>query len=262
MRSGQASVTAQLVAAHRLGFERLAAPFGDPEADQALQLDVGGERTVDRGTRMARYLQGRTAFFDRVVLAAIEGGTPQVVVAAAGYDARSLRYAAPGVRWFEVDHPDTQADKLARLARLGLDASAVSFVPADFAVDPIAERLAAAGHRAGERSLFLAEGIAVYLDRPVLARLVTELRATAAPGSRLAISLATLSVAAGSVAAETRRRFRTSVAAYGEPAAETLSVADAMALFADAGWHLVPSSAPGGASDRAQSAGLLVLEAR
>jgi methyltransferase (TIGR00027 family) len=65
--------------------------------------------------RMAR----RTAFFDRASLAALERGVRQVVVLGAGYDGRALRFATPGVTWFEVDHPATQSDKRARLAALG-----------------------------------------------------------------------------------------------------------------------------------------------
>jgi hypothetical protein len=62
------------------------------------------------------------------VVAAIDRGVRQVVVGAAGYDGRAFRYAKPGARWFEVDHPATQRDKL---ARLGLDASHVRFIEAD-----------------------------------------------------------------------------------------------------------------------------------
>ena len=62
----------------------------------------------------------------------------QVVTGGAGDDGRALRYARPGTRWFEVDHPATQADKRARLARLGLDASPVAFIPADFTADAVA----------------------------------------------------------------------------------------------------------------------------
>jgi len=33
------------------------------------------------------------------------------VILGAGYDDRALRFRSPGVRFFELDHPDTQADK-------------------------------------------------------------------------------------------------------------------------------------------------------
>ena len=67
MRDGQASVTAQRVAAHRLTFDRVPADYGDPGADEQLSRDVAGDQTVDPAGRMVGYLAARTAFFDRTV---------------------------------------------------------------------------------------------------------------------------------------------------------------------------------------------------
>jgi methyltransferase (TIGR00027 family) len=148
------------VAAHRLGFSRVPAPYGDPAADQALAADVAAGREAPLN-RMHDYLAARTAFFDRIVVGTIDRGVRQIVVGAAGYDGRALRYAASDVRWFEVDHPATQRDKRARLKRLGLTAPQVMFVEADFTQDPVAERLLAAGLDPAAPGLFLLEGIAV-----------------------------------------------------------------------------------------------------
>ena len=131
MRDGRPSVTARRVAAYRLGFDRPAAGFGDPAADDRLAADAADAETFEPGERMARYLRARTWFFDRVVLNAIERGVTQLLAVGAGYDGRSLRYAKAGVRWFEVDHPDTQSDKRARLDRLGIGTGHLTFVPAD-----------------------------------------------------------------------------------------------------------------------------------
>src|ERR1700761_3788055 len=144
MEDGGPSQTARHVAAHRLEFTRVTVDYGDPDADDALAADVAAGRQAP-ASRMHEYLAGRTAFFDRVVTGAIAGGLRQIVVGGAGYYARALRYAKPGVRWFEVDHPATQRDKLARIERLGIDASGVGFAAADFATDPVATRLRAAG---------------------------------------------------------------------------------------------------------------------
>ena len=142
------SETARRVAAHRLGFTRVPAAYGDPAADDALTADVAAGCEVP-ADRMHDYLAARTAFFDRVVVGALGRGVRQVVVGAAGYDGRAFRYAKPGVRWFEIDHPATQRDKLARLSRLGIDASGVGFVAADFRTGPVAEPLTAAGFDPG-----------------------------------------------------------------------------------------------------------------
>lgn len=251
MKEGQASITAQRVAAHRLTFEREPASYGDPAADELLARDVAaGVR--GRTSPMVPYLAARTLFFDRVVVRALDGGMQQVVVAAAGYDGRALRYAQPGVRWFEVDHPDTQRDKRERLDRLGIDTEHITFVPVDFTTGDVAGSLTSAGLHTEKPTLVLCEGIAVYLDRPVLESLLRGLRATAARSSRLAISLSVSSEDPELV--ERRELFQRRVAAVGEPARTVLSRAEADALLSDAGWR--PMAVP----ERARRAGLVVVE--
>jgi len=253
VQAGSASYTAQRVAAQRLTFERADAPYGDAAAEERLAADVAAGVSAEAGP-LTPYLQARTRFFDRVLVAALDRGMPQVVIAAAGYDGRALRYAKPGVRWFEVDHPATQQDKRARLARLDIASDHVAFVAADFAVDPVAASLADAGHSSGRPTLFLVEGVAVYLALDVLERLLRELRVAAGSGSVLAISL---SVDTGSPDQAARRaRFNAAVARVGEPAQSTLTVADAADLFARTGWRPRPPAA----DDRATRAGLVVVE--
>jgi methyltransferase (TIGR00027 family) len=252
MDAGAPSQTARRVAAHRLEFTRVAADYGDPAADQALAADVAAGRKAP-ASRIHDHLAGRTAYFDRVVTGAIAAGIGQIVVGAAGYDGRALRYAKPGVRWFEVDHPATQHDKLARLGRLGIDASGVSFAEADFAADPVAARLRDAGLDPSAPTVFLLEGVAVYLDPAVLKRLLDQLREIAAPGSRLAISVS-LSRPAGDAAWS---RFQASVAAMGEPARSTFTAEEAGDLLARSGWHVSAD----GSTSRSRAAGLLTADA-
>ena len=48
MQDGQVSVTAQRVAAQRLTFDRVPAPYGDPAADDTLARDVAAAVSTDR----------------------------------------------------------------------------------------------------------------------------------------------------------------------------------------------------------------------
>ena len=248
MKEGTASHTARNVAARRLEFARIETAYGDPTADDALTSDVA-DGLRPEPSRMHEYLRARTSFFDRVVVTALDRGMPQVVIGGAGYDGRAFRYAKPGVRWFEVDHPATQADKRARIARLGLDAAHIAFVTADFTADPVADALREAGIDQARPALFLFEGVAVYLDRPVIERVLAEFRAVTVPGAALAISVST------GAPSSTRAEFQRRVAALGEPARSMLDPAAASALLSAAGWELSPPS------DRQQSAGLLVAHA-
>jgi methyltransferase (TIGR00027 family) len=251
MKTGRPSMTAQSVAAHRLTFERELAPYGDPASDELLARDVAGDRDAGR-SHMVTYLAARTSFFDRVVVRALDGGMTQVVIAGAGYDGRALRYAKPGVRWFEIDHPDTQPDKRTRLDRLGIDTERITFVPVDFTTGDVATALSATTHERSTPTLILCEGVAVYLDRPVLETLLRGLRAIASPRSRLAISV---SISNDDPAlAERRSMFQNAVAAVGEPARTVLSAGDADALFGGCGWQPIEASS----QERARRAGLLI----
>jgi len=260
MEDGGPSITARRVAAHRLGFARVPAPYGDPAADDALATDVAAGREAPLN-RMHDYLAARTSFFDRMVVAAMGRGVRQIVVGAAGYDGRALRYAKPGVRWFEVDHPATQRDKRERLARLGIAAPQVRFVEADFTRDLVADRLLAAGLDPGAPSLFLLEGVAVYLEPAVLESLLDQLRQVAAPSSRLVISVSlSRDHDEGS-----RARFQASVAAMGEPAKSTVDADGAEDLLARHGWRITASrddpDDPQAAARRQRLAGLLMASA-
>ena len=257
MDDGGPSVTARRVAAHRLSFSRVPAAYGVPAADEALAADVAAGQ-VAPANRMHDYLAARTSFFDRIVVSAIDGGMRQIVVGAAGYDGRAFRYAKPGVRWFEVDHPATQRDKLERLRRLGIAAPHVRFVEADFTRDPVADRLRAAGLEAGVPSLFLLEGVAVYLESAVLETVLEQFRQVAAPGSRLAISVS-LSLEHDEGA---RARFQAAVAALGEPARSKFDAGQAEDLLARTGWRTMSGREETAAKrERLRSVGLLMASA-
>lgn len=257
MEDGKASVTAQRVAARRLGFDRVPAAFGAPEDDQRLQADVAAGTPSGGDTPMGRYLAARTTFFDRVVVTALERGIDQVVVAAAGYDGRAMRYRKPGVSWYELDHPDTQSDKRARLERLGLDTRDIAFVAADFTVDDVTGALARAGLGVDRPTLVTCEGVAVYLELPVLEGLLSALRTAVGPGSRLAISL---SVEGNGLGGRLRRAaFQARVAAIGEPTRSHLTADQAESLLTRTGWVAPPGDDNG--ATRARSAGLVVAVA-
>ena len=243
---GQPSETARRVAAQRLVAPRLPAPFGDPDSDLALHRDVAGEQQVSADARWVRFVEGRTAFFDRVVLNGIERGVTQIISVGAGYDGRALRYAAPEVRWFELDHPVTQADKRARLDRLGVATGAVTFIALDLGVGDLRAAVIDAGWEPDARSLMLCEGVSIYLAAEVLAATLAGLRALAGAGTRLAISMPRPDPGPGET------RLRDAIAALGEPAGNTLDGAGAGRVLAAAGWHAVDFS------DRARRAGFVV----
>lgn len=241
---GVPSVTARRVASYRLVAQRIPASFGDPAADEVLARDVAGEADGADSERLEGYLVARTAFFDRVVVNAIERGVTQIVNVGAGYDGRSLRYAKAGVRWWEIDQADTQADKHRRLLRLKLDAGDVSFVAHDLTEPGLADAVLAAGYNPEAAGLVICEGACVYLDDAGLRRLLGELRSLAAVGTRL--------VLAAPPASDDNERLRAAVAALGGRAVGSLTAQDVAELLGTTRWG------PADVSERAQRAGFVV----
>jgi len=125
-------------------------------------------------TRYARsaafsFLAARTLFFDDTVTGALDAGVHQVAVIGAGYDSRAWRLARPSVRCFEVDHPATQRDK-----RLRAPGGGPTYVAADLSRDSLAQVLPTAGFEPGVASVFVVEGLTMYLpERTVIAMLST-----------------------------------------------------------------------------------------
>lgn len=230
---GSASRTAQGVAVVRSGFrDRPHTPDGDP----------GAQRRISRWMRAGRapllrdHLYARTIFFDARVLDAIERGIAQVVILGAGYDDRALRFRSPGVRFFELDQPATQRHKRRRVKRLRGDTSGIVFVAADFAHDSVADLLSAAGQDAARPTLFVCEGLVVYLEASEIVELLRALATRAAPGSELAVSLAVHED--GLPTAEVTRiaNARRGRGGLREPWRTILPAAEHLALLDAAGW--------------------------
>jgi methyltransferase (TIGR00027 family) len=203
--------------------DRPVTPDGDADIERRIV-----ERFPPRSApSLSEYLERRTRWFDGVTVRMIEGGVRQVVIVAAGYDCRALRFRTPGVRFIELDHPSTQRDKRALLDDLGADTSGVAYAAADFTVDDVGAALAGAGHEPAQPTLFLVEGLTVYLELDVIRSLLRALRAVAHERSRLAISLSRTQ----------RADFIARVAAAGEPAKTFFDQDEAAALLRECGWE-------------------------
>jgi methyltransferase (TIGR00027 family) len=254
MHPGSLSRTSQAVALTRAAMSRPHTESGDPDAQRRLCEGMAPIRRSRPG------IWARTRFFDDQVLDALRAGVPQVVICGAGYDDRALRFRSPGVRFFELDHPATQADKAARLRRMGADLAGVVLAPADFRDDDVAAVLASAGHDASRPTLFLCEGLLIYLESVVIQRLLAGLRSRAAEGSSLAASLAThpSGLDSGQVAADLNAG-----RAHGntEPWLTVLPVPAWLRLLASAGWQAASQSDPRAGTDAEGRSLLLVARA-
>jgi methyltransferase (TIGR00027 family) len=134
------------------------------------------------------YVFARTKVMDAAFVEALEANIPQIVLLGAGFDTRALRFADRnrGTRIFELDAPTTQQAKIGVLRRKKIPLpEALVFVPIDFDREELADVLAKAGYQAGQRCLFLWEGVTMYLSAQAVDRTLEFIRCTSAPGSRV-----------------------------------------------------------------------------
>jgi methyltransferase (TIGR00027 family) len=225
------SRTSQAVALARVGLDRPHSPYGDPDAQRRLCMDM----QFSAPGWLLPSIAARTRFVDNQVVAAIGSGTRQIVICGAGYDDRALRFRTPGVRYFELDHPATQGDKARLLRSIQAGEPDLTLAAIDFRTDDIGVVLDRAGHDASLPTLFICEGLLVYLDRGTCSALLAALAQRAAAGSVLAVSLATHADGfdSGEVATAANLRRRTGDA---EPWQTILPAAEHLALVEQTGW--------------------------
>ncbi|WP_405137193.1 SAM-dependent methyltransferase [Nocardia sp. NBC_01388] len=161
--------------------------FSDPFA-QAF-VDAIDEAPVGRMREFAGYVAVRTRYFDDRLLAARVRGCSQIVLLAAGLDARAFRLNWPaGTHVFELDLPDLLRFKRRVLEGLGAvptsDEHAV--VEADLR-QPWYAPLAAAGFDPSRPTAWLVEGLLPYLTRAENDALLAEIARISVPGSEIAL---------------------------------------------------------------------------
>ena len=207
MQEGRASQTAVMVATARAlaHLEGSVPGFSDPTAmalipeearARVARLGDASGAPQSRRERMSdEFLKGRaqmmavrTVAIDAEVRAA---AARQVVILGAGFDGRAWRMRELGEAVvFEVDHPDTQRDKIGRAAALARRARDVRFVPVDFTRERLDDKLAAAGHDPTRPTTWIWEGVVMYLTRAEIDASLAVVAARSTPGSRLIIAYA------------------------------------------------------------------------
>lgn len=137
--------------------------------------------------RMTLGMALRTRFFDDFLRDAAAAGIRQVVILAAGLDARAYRLAWPAATVvYDVDQPGVVAFKSSTLSALGAVPTAdVRAVGIDLREDwPAALR--AAGFEDTATTAWIAEGLLMYLPADAQDRLFDHITALSPAGSRLA----------------------------------------------------------------------------
>lgn len=153
--------------AERISSDPYAAGFADPLLLRLTKLTVAsGVSNLIGIEPMINFALLRERYVDDVMRAELAEDAEQIVVLGAGFDTRAYRIDRPDVVVFEVDHPDTQADKRRALASAGVSLPAnVRLVPVDFDIDDLGACLRTAGYDPKRRTVFVWQGVIPYLTQ-------------------------------------------------------------------------------------------------
>lgn len=149
--------------------------------------DVDDHESGWKLEHMPAAMAARTRFFDSFFHAATEAGIRQAVIMASGLDARAYRLAWPAdMTVFEIDQPQVIEFKAATLAKLGAAPQAeLRTVAVDLRND-WPKALAEAGFDKSQPTAWIAEGLFGYLPPEAQDRLLDNITALSADGTRLA----------------------------------------------------------------------------
>ncbi len=149
--------------------------------------DVDDHESGWKLEHMPDAMAARTRFFDSFFHAATQAGIRQAVILASGLDARAYRLAWPAdLTLFEIDQPQVIEFKAATLTGLGVGPQAdLRTVAIDLRQD-WPKALKDAGFDTSQPTAWIAEGLFGYLPPSAQDRLLDNVTALSADGSRLA----------------------------------------------------------------------------
>jgi methyltransferase (TIGR00027 family) len=241
------SRTATLVAAYR----GRATARADRLCDDPWAARLAGEEGADLARRFdgafahaELWIALRTAAIDDQVRRFTHGHARarQVVILGAGLDTRAARLADPAVRFFEVDHPGSQAEKRRRLRGLdGYPADAATYVACDFEGEDFLDRLRASGFDAAEPALVVWEGVVYYLTEAAARATLGRIASGCAPATVLVLDYLGKKLVAGHGGDAEDHATRHVVTDLGEPL--LFGFDDPVPLFSAAGFHHVRTAA-------------------
>jgi methyltransferase (TIGR00027 family) len=171
----------------RLFSDPLALPLAGQEGVTALELS---EKVNPRHEETAANIAIRVKFLDDFVMKLVSENIRQVVMPAAGMDARAFRLAWPaGTTLYELDHSELMEVKEAILTQEGAEPRCRRVVVGTDLTQDWTLLLKQAGFSPAEPSIWIAEGLLYYLSEDAVHRLLQQVSELAANGSGLGADL-------------------------------------------------------------------------
>nr|WP_321352998.1 class I SAM-dependent methyltransferase [uncultured Methanoregula sp.] len=184
-------------------------------------------------------IRARVRYFDDVAGNAPGEGFTQLVIFGAGYDTRAYRISTlrEHMRVFEVDRPETQVKKIAIVEEIfGQLPGHVSFIPYVIDEGNTWADLQSAGFSPEKKTLFMLEGLVMYLSRPAVEGLFLDIARHAGAGSAVLFDFLPQSIADGSSDAEGGRMIRDFTISIGEPIRSGFTEGEVVPFLMDCGY--------------------------
>jgi methyltransferase (TIGR00027 family) len=249
------SKMAELIALHRVAesalpegqricYDPYAVHFVDPETLEFARKNP--EKTKAMREHYERLFPGlsssiraRVRYFDDFVKAAIGDGLEQMVILGAGYDTRAYRIEGLNkIRVFEVDHPGTQGMKIDKIKKIfGSLPEHVVYVPVDFESEDLGQKLLEMGYDRSRRTLFVVEGLVMYIPPKAVDEMLSFIVNNSAKGSEVLFDYFLQSVVDGTC--ETGKNMRDFAAQQGEPFLFGIEEGTVEAFLAERGFSKV-----------------------
>jgi methyltransferase (TIGR00027 family) len=134
------------------------------------------------------YVIARTKYIDAVFRQALAEHFDQILIFGAGFDTRALRFqdAMANTRVFELDVPVTQQAKIGQYQKRNLAIpSILTFISIDFDKESLTTKLDVSGFFKHRRSLFILEGLVMYLQPESVDATFLTIRDYAGKGSQI-----------------------------------------------------------------------------
>ncbi len=123
-----------------------------------------------------RHYLMRKKFIEKTIQKLLEEDYRQIVFLGAGFDALPLKLAAlkRPLKIMELDYPSTQQVKTRALRRRNSPDPVPEYIPCDLQNTPLPVILEGTGFRKDLKTVFVAEGLFMYIDQEDLERLISD----------------------------------------------------------------------------------------
>ena len=186
----------------------------------------------------------RVRFIDEVLAESVAAGFRQLVIIGAGYDTRAYRFedVKANLRVFEVDHPTTQQVKVEKIRQIfGTLPDHVTYVPVIFGADRLDHKLVENNYNPELRTLFIVEGLLMYVPPPAVDGLLSFVANASGPGSAFVADYFSSSVIDGTSPLKEAQVLRQFVESEGAPLQFGIVEGSIEAFFKERGFHEVNS---------------------